>query len=251
MDALNGSGAFGAASTAVLLGNTTGNSNATLNINTAGVTMGRNLTVQSGSSGIKTIVTTISSGVANFNGDVTLQDNVVLTAPTGAEAAVGGQLTGGGGVVKSGGGTVTLSALNTYTGSTTLSNGTLNLNNRAGSGTFTIAGASTIDNTSGATVTLVNTSHVWNADFTFTGTASLNLGTAPLTLGGNRNVTVSSNTLTVGGPISGPGNGFAKLGAGTLALTTTSASSYSGNTTLGAGLVTIGSIPPLVMVQAR
>ena len=236
VDALNGSGALGAASTSVLLGNTTGNSNATLNINTAGVTMGRNLTVQSGSSGAKTISTTISSGVANFSGDVVLQDNLVLTAPTGGEASISGQITGNGNVTKTGGGAVTLSALNTYSGSTTLSNGTLNLNNRAGSGTFTIAGASTIDNTSSATVTLVNTAMVWNADFTFTGTSNLNLGTAAVTLGGNRSITVSSNTLTVGGTISGSA-GITKLGGGTMVLN--GLNSYSGNTTVSEGAIQV------------
>ena len=59
----------------------------------------------------------------------------------------------------------------------TLSAGTLNLNHAGavGTGPFTIAGGS-IDNTSGAPVTLNATEHLWNSDVTFLGSNPLNLG---------------------------------------------------------------------------
>lgn len=239
VDALNGSGVLGAASTAVLLGNTTGSSNATLNLNTAGVMLGRNVTVQSGSTGTKTLSTTISSGTATISGDVALQDNVVVSAATGGTALMAGQFTGAGKVTKVGSGTLTLTSPSTHTGGVVLSNGTINLNSQIGTGTFVIGGASTIDNTGASSVTLTTASNLLAADFTFAGTTNLNLGSGGFTLGGNRNITVASNTLTVAGLVYGSG-GFTKLGDGTLAFTVAGASSYTGNTTLSAGLTTIG-----------
>ena len=47
-----------------------------------------------------------------------------------------------------------------------------------------------------------NNPQSWNADFTFAGSQNLNLGRGNVTLGASRQVTVSSNTLTVGGAIS-------------------------------------------------
>ncbi|MEI6197871.1 MAG: autotransporter-associated beta strand repeat-containing protein, partial [Verrucomicrobiota bacterium] len=81
VDALNGSGALGANSSATFLGNTNGTTNATLNISVAAVTDAHNIIVRVGSSGTKTIGTTITSGTATFAGDVALSDNAALTAP--------------------------------------------------------------------------------------------------------------------------------------------------------------------------
>lgn len=239
VDALNGSGAFGAAATSVLLGNTTGNSNATLNINSAGVTMGRNITVQSGSTGSKSIGTTINSGVATFSGDVLLQTNVTLTAAAGGEANFSGLITGSGGLTKSGAGTVTVSAANSYTGDTALSNGPVILNGRLGTGTLNVAGATPFDATGASATTLNNTQVVFNADVIFLGTTNLSFGSGAMVLSGSRTFSVSNNTLTVNGVITGPG-GLTKNGPGTLALTAGAGSSYAGNTTLNEGLTTIG-----------
>jgi autotransporter-associated beta strand protein len=236
VDALNGSGALGAATTPVLLGNTTGNSNAAINIKLDGVTLGRSVVVQSGGTGSKTLGTSIGSGTALFTGDVTLQDSASLAAAAGGAASFSGNFTGAGGLTI-GGGTITLSALNSYAGPTVLTGGTLNLNAKAlGTNTFTIAGPSILDNTSPAAVTLNNCPQVWNADFTFGGTTNLNLGAGPVLLGGSRVLTVNASTLTVGGSISGAG-GLVKLGAGTLALTATN--SYTGGTTNSAGILSV------------
>lgn len=240
VDALNNSGAFGNASSGVLLGNTLGNSNATLNINTPGITVGRAVVVQAGSTGTKTMGTTIPSGTATFSGDVTVQDAVTLTAPAGGTAVFSGDITGTNGVTTTGLGAITLSGANTYSGNTVVSNGTLNLIGKAGTGTLVIAGTSTLDNPSASANTLNNTSNVWNANFTFLGTTNLSFGSGPVTLNGTRVVTVSNNTLTVGGPLGGTG-GVTKSGPGTLAMTTASNSTYTGATTLSDGLLTIGS----------
>ena len=141
-----------------------------------------------------------------------------------------------------GAGTLTLNSANTYSSGTTLSSGQLNINNGGsssansaiGTGTFTISGG-TIDNTSSGDVTLApNNAQNWNGDFTYAGSVhNLNLGSGAVTLGASRQVTVSANTLTVGGIISGSSKGITKAGTGTLTLT--SANTYSGNTTISGG----------------
>ena len=105
----------------------------------------------------------------------------------------------------------------------TLNAGKLNINNAqalgTATGTFTIAGG-TIDTSTSGGITTLNYPQAWNGDFTFAGTYALNLGTGPVTLSGDRQVTVSANTLTVGGVIGdgGHGYGLTLAGAGTLVL---------------------------------
>jgi autotransporter-associated beta strand protein len=238
-DALSGSGSLGANSSVTLLGGATSgaSSNATLNINTAGVTDAHSITVQAGNSGTKTIETTLTSGTAYFTGDVALNDNATLTAAATGTAVFSGNISGAGGLTLGGGGIITLSGVNTYTGPTAAGGLTLNLNNNAlGTNTFTITSPLTLDNTSGANVTLSGSPQNWNADFSFTGSGNLNLGAGPVTLGASRTLTINSNILTVGGAISGNG-ALTKLGAGTLALQ--AANTYTGPTTNAAGVIEI------------
>ena len=133
---------------------------------------------------------------------------------------------------KAGGGTLTLTAANTYAGGTTLNAGQLSLGNASalGTGRITINGGA-IDNTTGGDVSLsANNPQTWNGDFTYVGSAhNLNLGTGAVTLAGNSQLTVSANTLTVGGVISGA-HSLAVAGPGTLALT--AGNIYTGGTSL-------------------
>src|SRR5262249_6750962 len=130
---------------------------------------------------------------------------------------------------------------NTYSGGTTLSGGSLNINNATalGTGAFTIAAGTTIDNTSAAAITLSsNNAQTWNGDFTFIGTNSLNMGTGAITFGTTSTtptITVSGSTLTEGGAISGSTtNTITKNGAGTLTLTgNTGTSGNWGSATAG------------------
>ena len=189
------------------------------------------------------------AGTSNLNlgtGAVTLTANRQITT-SGATSIliVGGAISGSGfSLTKAGLGTMTLSGASTYSGGTTLSAGTLNINNASalGTGTFTIPGVGTIDNTSGSSVTLsTNNSQSWNANFTFTGSNNLNLGTGAVTLGGgNRTVTVNGNTLTIGGVIGDGGSNLAltKAGNGTLALS--GSNTYGGSTTINGGVLSVG-----------
>jgi fibronectin-binding autotransporter adhesin len=158
-------------------------------------------------------------------------------------------IAGTGLMVKNGGGSATINTTNSYSGGTTVNNGTLNANaaNALGTGAVAVTGGTlnvnhasglgggavtmtggALDNTSGGAITLsTNNVQSWNGDFSFIGTKDLNMGTGAVTLGGSgssRTVTVNAGTFTVG-TITGATKGLTKAGAGTLAITTSGAGS--------------------------
>ena len=157
---------------------------------------------------------------AGLQPDFTISNNVLLTNDLNVAATTDGTLSGvvsgGGGLTKTNGRSLALSAANTYSGGTTLSAGTLLINNPGaggissaiGTGTLTINGGR-LQNRSGSDVTLsTNNAQIWGGDFTFgnalSTNGSLNLGTGPVSLTGNRTLHLESgdDRLTVGGAIS-------------------------------------------------
>ncbi|HMP72175.1 MAG TPA: fibronectin type III domain-containing protein [Kiritimatiellia bacterium] len=143
-------------------------------------------------------------------------------------------------LTKAGNGTLTLSGNNTYGGTTTLNAGQLNLNHNnalGGSGALTIQAGTTIDNTSGSSVTIAN-------DYTLNNTSAVTFpGTHPLdfsgtgTLSGNRIVSVTAGTVTFSGELgqNAAGRQLTKQGNGTLVMS--GVNTYSGTTTLSAGTI--------------
>ncbi|HET9904492.1 MAG TPA: autotransporter-associated beta strand repeat-containing protein, partial [Xanthobacteraceae bacterium] len=136
---------------------------------------------------------------------------------TVANTTVDSLITGTGGVIKTGANTITLSASNTYTGGTTITQGTLavssdaNLGDAAGAltlsggtlqatGTFTsnrtvtITGASTIDVTGANNLTLTN---LTGGSFTKTNTGTLTL--SGTNYGGDVTIAAGGGTLSLAG----------------------------------------------------
>jgi autotransporter-associated beta strand protein len=172
-------------------------------------------------------------GGGNYSGNIV--NNGALLIASNSNQILSGAISGIGALTKNGTGTLTLSGNNNYSGGTTLNTGTLNINNATalGTATFTIAGG-TIDNTSGAAITLSsNNTQSWNSDFTFTGTNDLNLGTGAVAMNNSRVINVAAGNLTVGGVISGSNRGITKNGNGTLILS--GANTYTGTTTVNSG----------------
>ena len=122
-------------------------------------------------------------------------------------------------LLKQGTGKWILSGTNTYSGGTTLAQGTLVLGNvnALGSGSLTISAGATLDVNS--TFTLPAIGEVWGGSFTFLGTSSLDLSAGSVAMTADSTVTVAASTLTVG-TVSG-NFGLTKAGNGTLILSGT------------------------------
>ena len=186
----------------------------------------------------------VSFVISDSTRGVTIGNGGGIVSPdSGIALEIARPITGVGALTKAGAGSLTISVANDYSGGTTNSLGTLNINHSSalGSGTFTISGG-TIDNTGSGAITLSTYNNVqnWNGNFVFTGTQDLNLGTGNVTLSAARTVTANAKTLTVGGVVSGA-FGLTKLGGGTLFLSGT-ASTYTGQTKISAGILKVNSI---------
>jgi autotransporter-associated beta strand protein len=228
----SGSGTSNTAGTTIASGTGPGTNTLTIMAGTAsGNVAGNGITVASG------------SGPNTISANVALGASQTWTVANGASLTVSGAISGSGfALIKDGQGTLTLSGNNSYTGGTTLTLGTLNLNhnNALGTGRFTVS-VGTIDNTSGGLITLANNTQTWNngGTLTFTGSNALNMGSGAVTFGDataasftiNNNATVATNTLTVGGSITGGTGGTA--GAKTLTINGTGNTALLGNITKG------------------
>ena len=176
---------------------------------------------------------------------------VVISGASGASTTFGGSITDGTSqlsLLKSGSGTLTLTGLNAYSGTTTIADGTLSVANPGESGAIGTASGAVILGGSSTAGTL---SYTTNADLTFTRGFTVNAG------GGRMDITSSGRTLTLqdGGifatgtfTIGGAGNavinsvisgtgGFTKANTGTTAVN--SANTYEGDTTVTIGTLLI------------
>ena len=164
------------------------------------------------------------SGAMNLGGSVR-----TIAVNNSGLTTFSGTASGAGGITKAGAGTLVLGGGNSYTGATTVNQGTL----RAGSaGTaFGNNSAVTLANTAGVVLDLnnFNTTIGSLAGGGTTG-GNVTLGSATLTTGGN------NGSTAFGGVISGTG-GITKSGTGTWTLT--GANTYSGATAINAGAINI------------
>ena len=203
-NAPNGSaGALGNSTSSVLVGNTSGSSPASLMMDTPGVTIGRNILLQSGNTGSAIVGGINSSGTVNYTGNITLgtaasaAKGLTLSSMSGGTVLITGNLlraTGATGATDTltviGGGTVDLMGNNTFTGATTISGGTLVLDDSVfNGGKLSSSAALTLN---GGSLTLVGNSAAASTQVV-SGTI---LGNSTSPLGGGAEVMVESGTNT-------------------------------------------------------
>jgi filamentous hemagglutinin family protein len=241
-------------------------------------TAGRSVAFSAGAGGIIMADTNdailVNGGTLTFTtasgGGVTLgnldSNGGLVTFNVDGTSTVGGTISGTGAVTKSGNGALTLSGNNSYSGTTTLTAGTLTVgsNTALGTGTLsfnggTLSGDGTARTLGNAMSLVVNSTIAGSSDltlngvFTNTNTRTLTVdNAAQTTLGGTVNLSNSATNRTL--TITGTGNlaitgavqnggtattsAITKTGNGTLSLSGTN--TYGGTTTLSAGMIAVG-----------
>ena len=215
--------------------------------------------------------TTISAGTlqignAGTSGSVTgdILDNAALVFNRRDDITYANIISGTGSVAQIGPGTLTLTGNNTYTGGTTISEGTLQIGNGGTSGSVAgnilnnaslifnrsdtliygnvISGSGSVTQLGAGTLTLTG-NNTYTGDTTISaGTLQLGNGSASGSIAGNilDNAALAfnrSDDITYANVISGSGS-MTQLGTGMLTLT--GANTYTGGTTISAGTLQLG-----------
>ncbi|MFZ2277052.1 MAG: autotransporter-associated beta strand repeat-containing protein, partial [Prosthecobacter sp.] len=238
-------GALGNATTAVLVGNTSGAVSARLLMDTAGVTIGRNIMLQSGNTGTATVGGLNTTGTVTYTGNITLgtasaaAKGLTLYSASGGTVQINGNLlravsaTGSTDTLTvTGGGTVALlSSGNTFTGGTTVSGGTLLLDHSVSNnaklsstaaltlngGSLSLSGSSTA-----ASTQMVNGLTLGNSATPLGGSGQINV-----TSGTDQNATLDLGAITrnTGATVDFSAN---NTSTGVASITTTTANTASG-----------------------
>ena len=168
------------------------------------------------------------------NKGISLTGNGTLNTDSSTTLTYGGIISGSSNLKKSGAGTLLLTGSNTYTGSTTLSAGTISISSSDNLGaTPGSADADNIIFNGGTLNSSANFTLETNKGITLTGDGTVN--------------TDSSTTLTYGGVITGSEN-LIKTGTGTFVLS--GINTYTGNTTISAGTLTVsGTLSDLSLIH--
>ncbi|MGD0655571.1 MAG: autotransporter-associated beta strand repeat-containing protein [Thermoguttaceae bacterium] len=157
-------------------------------------------------------------------------------------AAIGDGTGGATSVVKSGAGTWVLSGSNTYTGGTSVSNGSLYVGSTSALGaltnTTTIASSTTLGIWISATGYYTIPSNIVSNGGTIFSDNGYNTLSGTITMNSSSTITAQNLSATVSGALSGAG-GLTKAGTGWLYLTSTS-NNWSGGTTISSGTLSVG-----------
>lgn len=237
------------------LGSTTGTTSvaagSALQLNTGGLTFGEAISLAgTGTDGTGALRNIATSGTNTVTGALTLTANTTITADSGGTLALSGGIGGAaknlsvggagnttisgaittttGTVTKDGAGTLTFggtTSANTYTGLTTVNEGTLVFAKNAG--VNAIAGNLVIgDGTGTDTVRLDASNQITN--------------TATVTLNNGGVLNLNGNAETIAGVSSASSGAQIQLGAGTLTVNNSTANTYAGTLTGGGSLTKTG-----------
>jgi fibronectin-binding autotransporter adhesin len=164
--------------------------------------------------------------------NIALNNNKAFVLGAGHDLVISGTLSGSRNITKNGAGTLTLSAGNTYTGSTTINAGTLSIATITNGG---VAGA--LGNSTNGASNLV----LGGGTLQYTGSNGSTDRSFTLSNATTSVIDVSSagTTLTISGGGAATTGGLTKNGSGTLLFT--ASNSYTGDTTVNSGILQIGS----------
>lgn len=271
----NSAGAFGNAVSTVQVGSSNGATSdaANLLIGAGGVTVGRGVAINVGSSGTRTVGATNASGVATYSGNISAGTNVTLSASnSGGTTLFSGSVGGAGAVSIAGNGQVVLSGDNTGL-TNTISIG--NLSTLVASNNTALGGgsAATTVNSGGALALAGGISTAENITISGTGISAggalrnvngANTNTGTITLAANSTISADSGTTLQLGNINNgvaarqltfsnigtvvlTGNfsnmdttsTFFKNGSGSLVISNTSANTGGAQLQVGQGTVTL------------
>jgi autotransporter-associated beta strand protein len=187
-------GTLGKATSAVLLGNTSGSTAATMLIGAPNVTVGRNFTLRAG--GTLTLGSNHTTGTSTYSGNIPMTKALTVTAAAGGQTdftgVISGTLTASNtALTKVGAGVVNLTGVNTYTNPTVVNAGTLRI-----TGSATNSTSLTVNNTG-----------------TFEAGASQTLKSLVVNAGGTARIAAAGAGLKVGGLTA---TGKVDVGTGTL-----------------------------------
>ena len=184
------------------------------------------------------------TSVGDLGYDYSFSNGGILVLNTSYGSASLGTLGGAGSLTLKGGGTLTLSNTNSYSGTTTVSAGTLKVSHASALGTTaggTVVSTSGALNISGVSIgaealSLAGSGVGGTGALLGTGTSSLS---GAITLADDVSIGGTGNTLTLSGAIgeSGGVRALTKVGTGTLVLS--AANTYSGATTVSAGTLSV------------
>ena len=191
---------------------------------------GASLTIGGGISGTGTVTITEAAGATLTVGGGIVDTGMTFNLDSGATAALSGDVSGTGGLTKTGAGLLTLSGHNSFTGTTTITAGTLKLTSSDALGGSTLAYAASGGALDIGTLTSVVLGGL-SGDKNLVLTNASGQAVA-LSIGGN------GADTTYSGVLSGLGS-LTKTGTGTLTLSGSAGNSYAGGTTLSGGNVNL------------